>query len=274
MMLVGQISVTGISDGTFVARPSYFGEAVPPAARPDFFDRSGAAWLPIGSFLLRDRQTLVLVDAGLGPAANCLPDGMMLVGGQLLTGLYAAGVQPSDIDHVVCTHLHSDHCGWLFTPAAETVFESATIWLGAADLEAIMDGTLGSAEHIRRGLDAHAATPAIRQMTGAVEIVPGIVARPSPGHTMGHYLVDISSDGDQLLIVGDAITCPIQLDEPTWHSYGDVAPTLGLSTREMIWDRLRNEPIRAVGCHFPGLRAGRLDRSGGWVEEPVDGHDR
>jgi len=274
MMQVGQLAVTGISDGTFVARPSYFGKHVSVAARPDVFDRFGAAWLPIGCFLIRAPGSLVLVDAGLGPEAKQLPDGMMLVGGQLLAGLHAAGVEPSDIDHVVCTHLHSDHCGWLYTPDMQTVFGSATIWVGTADLEAVLDGTLGTADHIRRGLGSHAAEPAVQRMTGTVEIAPGIVAQPSPGHTMGHYLVEVCSEGETLLLVGDAITCPIQLDEPTWHSYGDVDPALGLRNRDAIWERLRNEAFPAVGSHFPGLRAGRVDRVGGWVEERARADDR
>src|SRR4051794_24472733 len=99
-MRIGDLRVDAISDGAFVARPRYFGEHVPPSVRPDVFDREGAVWLPIGCFLVRPAigepgqpsepgGPVVLVDAGLGPALDPMPDGMMLVGGQLLTGLRA-----------------------------------------------------------------------------------------------------------------------------------------------------------------------------------------
>ncbi|WP_157694694.1 MULTISPECIES: hypothetical protein [unclassified Leifsonia] len=55
-MRVGGLRVDAISDGAFVARPSYFGDRVPATARPDVFDRDGAAWLPIGCFLIRQER--------------------------------------------------------------------------------------------------------------------------------------------------------------------------------------------------------------------------
>ncbi len=64
----GDIEVHPLSDGAFVVRPRYFGDDVPDDARPDVFDREGAAWAPIGCFLLRSGDRTVLVDAGLGPA--------------------------------------------------------------------------------------------------------------------------------------------------------------------------------------------------------------
>ena len=87
-MRIGEVRVDAVADGTFVARRSYFGEAVPADAHPEFFDRDDAAWLPIGCFVVRTAGRVVLVDAGLGPEAQSLPDGMLLVGGQLPTGLH------------------------------------------------------------------------------------------------------------------------------------------------------------------------------------------
>lgn len=132
-MRVGGVRVAAVADGTFVARRSYFGEAVPADAHPELFDRDDAAWLPIGCFVVRTGDRVVLVDAGLGPEAQSLPDGMLLVGGQLPTGLRALGVRPDDVTDVVCTHLHSDHVGWLFGPDGEPVFPGATVRFGAAD---------------------------------------------------------------------------------------------------------------------------------------------
>jgi hypothetical protein len=95
---IGDLSLHPVSDGTFVVRPAYFGSHVLPGAHPEFFSRHQAAWLPIGCFLVRAGERLVLIDAGLGPDLQQLRHGMHLVGGQLLTGLRALGVSAADIN--------------------------------------------------------------------------------------------------------------------------------------------------------------------------------
>jgi hypothetical protein len=66
-MEVGNIVLSAISDGTFVARPGHFGDDATAEGHGDLFDRRGQAWLPIGCFLVRSGARFVLVDAGMGP---------------------------------------------------------------------------------------------------------------------------------------------------------------------------------------------------------------
>ena len=113
-MDVGDIVVSALSDGTFVARPGYFGDDATAEGHGDLFDRRGQAWLPIGCFLVRSRDRCVLVDAGMGPtesSAGDQDDPCRLFGGQLPVGLRALGVEREDVTDVVCTHLHPDHVG-------------------------------------------------------------------------------------------------------------------------------------------------------------------
>jgi glyoxylase-like metal-dependent hydrolase (beta-lactamase superfamily II) len=65
-------------------------------------------------FLVRADDSLVLIDAGLGPDMQQLPHGMHLVGAQLPAGLRALGVSAADITDVICSHFQADHVGWLF----------------------------------------------------------------------------------------------------------------------------------------------------------------
>jgi glyoxylase-like metal-dependent hydrolase (beta-lactamase superfamily II) len=267
---VGRLAVDAISDGTFVMRPWYFGEALSPAVRPDFFDREGRAVLPIGSFVIRGNGRVVLVDAGLGPKTHVLPHGMSLVGGQLLEHLAAVGVKPSAVTDVVCTHLHSDHVGWLFNERAEPVFSSATVWFGAADWDAFVTGAGECAPHIRAGFLGDTHEQMLRFVDQQTELGPGVRARPAPGHTPGSLVVEVASAGDRLLLVGDAITCPIQLEQPTWHSFGDLDVAMAEKTRRQLWSELAAPRTRGVGAHFPALSAGRvmsLD-PGIWVASP------
>jgi glyoxylase-like metal-dependent hydrolase (beta-lactamase superfamily II) len=254
-MRIGDVQITPVADGTFVARPAYFGDHVPPDTHPELFYRHQTAWLPIGSFLIRTRDRVVLVDAGLGPEMEQLPHGMHLVGGQLLTGLRALGVTPADITDIICSHLHSDHVGWLFDLDAKPVFPKATIWYGAGDREHFVTGNGFMFEHIRQGFTT---TEVTRPIDADTTVAPGITTLLAPGHTPGHMCIVVSSGDDRALLLGDAITCPVQIDEPTWHSMGDVDPALANRTRERLWRELEDGHTVGAGAHFPELRFGRV----------------
>jgi hypothetical protein len=79
--------------------------------------------------------------------------------------------------------------------------------------------------------------------------------------------VVLSSGADRALLLGDAITCPIQLDEPTWHSIADVDPALADRTRERLWRELEADRTIGSGAHFPELQFGRVLSGAGrrWV---------
>src|SRR5262245_17518719 len=257
-MRIGELELWPVSDGTFVARPRYFGEHVADDAHPELFARHHAAWLPIGCFLVRATDRVLLVDAGLGPEIEQMPHGMYLVGGQLPTGLRATGIAPADVTDVICSHLHRDHVGWLFDLGSRPVFPHATIWYGAGDRNHFVTGTGDMAAHLRRGFaDPHNAER-LRLLDQDTGIAPGVTALLTPGHTPGHLCIVLSSGEERALLLGDAITCPVQLDEPAWHSMSDVDPELARRTRERLWRELEDGTTVGAGAHFPELRFGRV----------------
>jgi hypothetical protein len=68
-----------------------------------------------------------------------------------------------------------------------------------------------------------------------------------------------SGSGDRrALLLGDAIVCPVQLDEPTWQSIGDVDPGLAARVRERLFRELEDGATLGAGAHFPELRFGRV----------------
>lgn len=262
-MQIGDLRVDPLSDGTFIATPRYFGEGVAASARPELFISHEAAWLPIGCFVVRGDDRVVLVDAGLGPDLRQMEHGMYLVGGQLPAGLRALRVHPDDVTDVVCTHFHGDHVGWLFNSAAQPMFPRATIWYGAADWERFVVGPGEMRPHIRSGLLGASSRSQVRPIDRDTTITAGITALQAPGHTPGHVCLVIASGPDRALLLGDAITCPIQLDEPTWHSMSDVDPRLAERTRERLWRELEQEQTLGAGAHFPELQFGRVLRGVG-----------
>src|SRR3954452_8315472 len=99
-MLVGDIDIHPVSDGTFRASPAYFGDHARPDGHEDLFTRDGMAWLPIGCFIVRTGVRTILVDAGMGPAMRDDGPRRLLIGGQLLLALRAVGITAADVTDV------------------------------------------------------------------------------------------------------------------------------------------------------------------------------
>lgn len=257
-MHIGTIDIHPIADGTFRASPQYFGDHVTAAGHEDYFIRHGMAWLPIGCFIIRTGSRTILIDAGIGPEIRDDGPRRLLVGGQLPLGLRAIGITPADIDDVICTHLHADHCGWLFDAEARPVFRNATIWLGAADwAHFVLNPDSSMFGHIRHGLTDSSAGR-LQLVSEDMTVAPGVDLIMTPGHTPGHQSVVVSSGDQRAILLGDAIICPIQLDEPSWQSIGDVDPGLAARVRDRLFRELEEPGTIAAGAHFPELQFGRV----------------
>jgi glyoxylase-like metal-dependent hydrolase (beta-lactamase superfamily II) len=94
--------------------------------------------------------------------------------------------------------------------------------------------------------------------TDGESIAPGVTARSAPGHTHGHVVLVLSSHGERVVLLGDAITCPVQLEEPDWQAISDVDAALATRTREALFRELEGSGDLAVAAHFPDLRFGRV----------------
>jgi glyoxylase-like metal-dependent hydrolase (beta-lactamase superfamily II) len=204
-----------------------------PGYQRELEDETGAAALPIGSFLVRGEQT-VLLDAGYGPNQS-----ENLEGGLLLEELATIGVRAKDIDVIAISHLHRDHYGWLATDDAEAVFGAAKIVIGEGDFDAFvlacdMEPRFRMAEPLRETLKGLFDE-------GRIELA-----------------FAVRDGGEQLLILGDAMYCPAQLTDADLTAMHDVAPDLARRSRELIQRELERHGTSAVGCHFPGLGVARV----------------
>lgn len=255
-MRVGTLELTPLSDGYFKMPPTYFG-VDDWGQHAALADDNGMLEVPIGCFVVRTGDTTVLIDAGLGPID--LPG--QAHGGDLLTGLEAAGVKPADVDVIVLTHLHMDHIGWTVQNNALT-FPNATIRFGEQDLGQFVHTETPDAFSAPI-INAFMEQGTVEPITDDGEIVPGISTIHAPGHTLGHRCVVLSSGEERVLLLGDAITCPVQLDESGWGAMSDVDPEMSKRTREALWKELEGSGDLTVGAHFPGLQFGRVLRGEG-----------
>jgi glyoxylase-like metal-dependent hydrolase (beta-lactamase superfamily II) len=263
---VGDYTIDALADG-LIRLPTPFFPGLDPAEHPEVLDPDGTVHVPTGAFLVRGQGRTILVDAGFGPRETGFPAGTtpaagspappMGEGGDLLGALARTGVQPEDVDTVFVTHLHSDHVGWL-APQGDPAFAGARIVHGAADWQPLV-GRLSHDDWSRIGLEAVRAAGSVEAIHGdAVPLAPGITARHAPGHTPGHYVLDVEADGERLILLGDVIHTPVQLRDERVRFIADHDPAEAARTRRRWLDEAERSHAVIAPAHFPGMEFLRL----------------
>ena len=235
---------------------------------------SGNLVLIIQAFLVRTRHHTILVDTCVGDHKSRphRPFWHMQKLDTFLPRLAAAGVNPEDVDYVMCTHLHSDHVGWNTQlrdgrwvptfPNAKYIFAQEE-WENWEQLHArepqqqLIDSVLpvmaaGQAQLVRSDF----------------ALDDEVWLEPTPGHTQGHVSIRLASAGAQAIITGDCIHSPVQCLAPEWNMRADVDPILAGSTRRKFLERYCDSSVTVCATHFPEPSMGRITQRGDafWFE--------
>ena len=225
----------------------------------DLLGPDGMLHIPLGGFLVRSGERVVLVDTGVGRV-----DTGTYRGGGFVDSLAAAGVSPGEVTDVVLTHLHFDHVGWT-TQKGAIVFEHATYRCHPADWDHFVAGPASEEGSIRK---LSPLADRLEPFAGDTDLAPGVSVRHAPGHTPGSAIVVISHGDERAMLLGDVVHCPVELEEDEWEAIVDVDPALGARTREALARELEGTGVPVAGAHFPGMRFGRLLSGSGqrrWV---------
>jgi glyoxylase-like metal-dependent hydrolase (beta-lactamase superfamily II) len=95
------------------------------------------------------------------------------------------------------------------------------------------------------------------------EVVPGVTAIETPGHTPGHTSFAVQSGPARVLIQSDVTNIPaLFVRHPDWHVMYDVEPDLASRTRHRFFDMASAEKALIVGFHFPFPSLGQIERDG------------
>ena len=254
---VGEIEVLVVSDGTI----SFPAEAYFPASKKEgwaaherWLNHDGTLTFPFSSFVVRSGGKTLLIDAGIGDR-EIGP----FKGGALMGELAAAGVEPGSVDAVFCTHLHLDHYGHVVRRDGEALalsFPRASLHWTAREHEHAMSAP-GPDQADRQAMLKFVGDR-WQAREGGEAIIPGVQAVALPGHTPGHAGVVLSSNGARAFILGDAISCPVQLTETEWSGLGDVDPKLARQSQETVAREFEDGETLVGAAHFPGLQFGRV----------------
>ncbi|HUB77430.1 MAG TPA: MBL fold metallo-hydrolase [Bryobacteraceae bacterium] len=278
---VGNLGCTVLSDG-YVSNPAcwYFPNANDlqlNAALESRGNSSDHVISPYTCLLIETGREVVLADAGLGDSSRS--------SGAILARLEMTGIRPQDVSAVVFTHAHPDHIGGAVNGRARCalhpVFPNARYLMAEAEWD-FWNSTQADLRSMRIADEAkaairsaareclHALRHRIDLIDGESEIAPGIRALPAPGHTPGHLALLLSSEGKQLLNLGDAATHPLHLEHPEWENGFDLEPDRARLTRRSLLERAVSEGMHVMAFHFPFPSVGQIAErgAGGWNWTP------
>lgn len=193
-----------------------------------------------------------------------------LPGDGVPNALSQIGLSPSDITHVVLTHMHGDHVGGMTNDAGE-VYENAAYIAGAAEYNF---WTSSAASERGSGTVAAKVTPFADKVSfvdAGYSPRSGVTAMAAFGHTPGHMAYMIESNGDQLLITGDMANHPVwSLAYPDWEVRFDLDKEAAAATRRSVLGMLAADRIPMLGYHMPFPAAGYVEtREDGFRWVPV-----
>ncbi|MGK6314019.1 MBL fold metallo-hydrolase [Neorhizobium sp. DT-125] len=199
--------------------------------------------------LIDTGSDVILFDTGLGKAARAQG------GGRLVEGLAAAGYMPEDISIVVITHMHGDHIGGIMEDG-KPAFPKARYIAGQAEYDFWSDtaraGTPAEGNHkaVLANVKPHADKMTFLQDGG--DVVSGITAMLAPGHTPGHLIFNIESEGRRLVLTADTANhYVLSLQRPDWEVRFDMDKAEAAATRKRVFDMIATDRIAFLGYHMP-----------------------
>lgn len=268
-MKVGDALVTALSDGTVPvdlhqllahATPAEMDQLLAQARVPNPVETS------ISGYLVELGPRLVLLDTGAGELYGP-------TAGHLLASLRAAGYQPAQITDVLLTHIHPDHVGGLMAGTTRT-YPNATVHLSKAESDYwLSDVNQAKAPAAAKTYFGQARTKVkpyltagkLQPFTGNVEVLPGIRAVASPGHTPGHSFYALESKGQKLLFWGDAMhVAAVQFPKPEVTIDFDVDQPQAAATRKQAYADAAQQGYWVAVSHvsFPGIGHVRTNGNG------------
>lgn len=264
---LGNGSLITLSDGNLVLPGNFIFETMPPEQLAELlaeFDLSKDRIEPDCNLALyRNGDQTVLFDVGSGP--DFMPSA-----GKISDSLDAIGLAPEDITHVLFTHAHPDHIWGLLDDFDEPLFSEASYMMGRKEWDYWWNPNTVSEIGEARAAFAVGAKRRMEMIEDSVElfdpgqeVLPGIAAIASYGHTPGHMAFELRAGSDAALVVGDAIgNHHVAFAKPDWESGSDQDAALAVKTRAMLLDRLVSEKIQLIGFHLPDGGIGRAERKG------------
>jgi glyoxylase-like metal-dependent hydrolase (beta-lactamase superfamily II) len=263
---LGDIRLDVVSDGSLTLPGSFIFETMPKDELAPILKRynQSAEVLtpPCNVTLMRRGDKTILFDVGSGPDFS--PNS-----GIPLDSLAALDVSPEDVTDIVFTHAHPDHLWGLLDDFDDPLFAQANYmigksewdyWMNPSTVDEIGDARVSFAVGARRRLEL--IEDSIAFFEDGQEILPGVAARATFGHTPGHMAIEVRDGSESVMILGDCIgNHHVAFAKPEWNSGSDQDEEAAAKTRMSLMDQLSHEKTRIIGFHLAGNGVGYVEKS-------------
>jgi glyoxylase-like metal-dependent hydrolase (beta-lactamase superfamily II) len=272
--MVGSIEVTVVTDG--VSRMPITDGFVANATKDEVNSALASVYMekdfyvgPYNPIVINTGSRLALIDTGTSEAAYRNSKGL---NGQLLLNLAAAGIDAGAIDTVIISHYHGDHINGLLRADNTLAFPNAEVLVPSREHQFWMDdGVMSRAnkprvqdgfKNVRRVMNGE-IMKRVRIYDWDKEVIPGVTAIGTPGHTPGHTSHVIASGTSKIFVQGDVTHAPFLFARnPGWHFMLDVEPIEAEATRRKVYDMLVAEKMLVQGFHYPFPALGHVEKFG------------
>ncbi|CAM2155301.1 MBL fold metallo-hydrolase [Pararobbsia alpina] len=267
---VGDVDVVVISDGILPLPTSTMSTNVSEANRNEWFDRRFLQrdmfdWA-LNIALVRSGERLILIDSGVGDGFEYFTRA-----GQSVMRLESAGIDLAAITDIVITHMHMDHVGGLNNDGVKAKLRpDVRIHVAAREVEFWKNPDFSKTvmpETVPPALRKAAATfvelygKNIVQFDQTVVVAPGVSARVTGGHTPGHCVVDVASNGEKLTFVGDAIF-EVGFDNPDWQNGFEHDPEASVDVRIALLNEAAETGSLMAAAHIGFPSVGHIAKNG------------
>jgi glyoxylase-like metal-dependent hydrolase (beta-lactamase superfamily II) len=258
-LTLGDFELSIFSDGTYPLDGGAFFGVVPKImwSRKVTADEKNYVQAGLNSLLIRTGKQTVLVETGMG---NKLSERMVKFYGQpakLPANLAAGGVAPEDIDIVINTHLHFDHCGWNTVRDKDgkivPTFPRAKYYAPEGEWQyARRPSERDAISYIPDNYDPLVQSGQMTLLQGGEEIVPGISVKTFPGHTAHMQAVIVESGGRTACYISDLIASTAHIDI-TWGMSFDLYPLQTIESRKQYYAKAIPEKWLTIFTHDPKM---------------------
>lgn len=226
---------------------------------PGAFNPEGGWRYTVTCYLVRANDRLVLVDTGCGPATLAFPDFIGAPDGSLHARLAGLDVGANEIDTVVITHIHPDHVGGVLAPDAKGA-SPAPAFPAARYLVPALDWASWKTPEVQEGFPVPYVGDTIGPLIelemvdlfeGEHRVTDELLLRPTPGHTPGSASLEIASNDERAILVGDVWLHPAQITEPDLGCAFDMDPEASRTSRATLAGEIAERSMTMGACHLP-----------------------
>jgi glyoxylase-like metal-dependent hydrolase (beta-lactamase superfamily II) len=261
---LGDFELSILTDGTyFLDGGSMFG-VVPKTLwnRRAEVNENNLVDCGVNSVLIRTGDKKVLVETGVGNKLSEKLKAIYQPHELLMKSFEAAGISPDEIDVVINSHLHFDHCGWNTIykdgkvvptfPNAKYYAQRGEWEHGSKQLER------DKISYMSDNYDPLINSGQMELLRGDTQILPGISVAIYPGHTRNMQAVMIESGGKTACYISDLIPTSSHLDL-TWVMAYDLFPLETIESRRRYYSRAIPEQWLTIFTHDHNTPWGYLE---------------